>query len=32
MTLADPGFAELVLTVLAGIVIVDAAWQWLKRR
>ena len=32
MTLSDEGFAELVVAVLAGIVVILAAWDWLKTR
>ncbi len=31
-TLNNPAFADLVIIVLAGVLIVWAAWDWLRRR
>lgn len=31
MTLDNEGFADLVLIVLGGIVVILAAWDWMKR-
>jgi hypothetical protein len=31
-TLANPAFAELVIIVLAGVLIVLAMWDWLRGR
>lgn len=32
MTLDNDGFARLVIVILGGIVVIDAAWQWMKRK